>query len=645
MSRMPSSLFSLLLFCCLTGLNAKELPLQSFSQLPTVAKPDLSPNGQQIAFVQNYLDPETSVLTTVNLLSGAKKMLVQSDNEKIKLNWFRWANEQTIIVSVRYASKQRGVAFTETRLLAFDVQGDDTNQRNLIRHSGVSGPSHISQFQDNVVSFLPDDPDHILVAIDLDVANLPSVYKLNINNKRKTRIEKGKMEVRDWMADQQGNLRLGVALNYESGEASIRYRLAGQDDWLTMFAHNALQDSGIKPLGFANNPNILYYRAYKDDKLTLYKIDLVTQESSLVFDDADYDVDGSLIYSVSRKEVIGIRHAQADGGRVYWDEADQKLQRAIDAAMSDTDNYLVDYSDDENTYLLYTENNFTPGAFYLGQRKEKSLTLLFEQYPLLLPDVLSPHKLVTYTTRDGTEIEGYLTVPKGTKTPIATILHPHGGPGAREYGGFDYWTSFFANRGYAVFRPNFRGSSGYGKQFAESQMQGWGLTMQDDLTDAAQWLIEQQIADPKRLCIVGASYGGYAAAMAAVKTPDLFACAVSFAGVMDLDMLVSKSRYFLNKKFVRQQIGEDDDDLEARSPYYNAAKITIPLLLLHGEDDRVVDVRQSREMYDELRDLGKPVRYVEFENGDHFLSIQRNRHLAFAEMETFLQKYLGPSMQ
>ncbi|NCT48715.1 MAG: S9 family peptidase, partial [Paraglaciecola sp.] len=216
MSRMPSSLFSLLLFCCLTGLNAKELPLQSFSQLPTVAKPDLSPNGQQIAFVQNYLDPETSVLTTVNLLSGAKKMLVQSDNEKIKLNWFRWANEQTIIVSVRYASKQRGVAFTETRLLAFDVQGDDTNQRNLIRHSGVSGPSHISQFQDNVVSFLPDDPDHILVAIDLDVANLPSVYKLNINNKRKTRIEKGKMEVRDWMADQQGNLRLGVALNYES---------------------------------------------------------------------------------------------------------------------------------------------------------------------------------------------------------------------------------------------------------------------------------------------------------------------------------------------------------------------------------------------------------------------------------------------
>jgi dipeptidyl aminopeptidase/acylaminoacyl peptidase len=295
--------------------------------------------------------------------------------------------------------------------------------------------------------------------------------------------------------------------------------------------------------------------------------------------------------------------------------------------------------------LLYTENDFTPGAFYLGNRQEKSLSLLFEQYPLLQPEVLSPHKLVTYTTRDGSEIEGYLTVPKGTTMPIATILHPHGGPGAREYGGFDYWTSFFVNRGYAVFRPNFRGSSGYGRQFAESQMQGWGLTMQDDLTDAAQWLIKQNIADPKRMCIVGASYGGYAAAMAAVKTPDLFACAVSFAGVMDLDLLVSKSRYFLNKKFVRQQIGEDGDDLEARSPYYNAAKITIPMLLLHGEDDRVVDVKQSREMYDELRDLDKPVRYVELENGDHFLSIQRNRHLAFAEMEAFLKKHLGLNSQ
>lgn len=620
---------------------AKELPITSFSQLPSISNPNLSPNGQQIAQIENYLEPELSVLSTLNLATGEKKYLVKSDNEKVKINWFTWANEKTLIVSVRFASKIRTVSFTETRLLAIDIDGKEVEQRNLIRPKDSRDSKHISQFQDNVISFLPDDPEHILVAIDLDKANLPSVYKLNVNNKKLQRLEKGKMEVRDWMADRQGNLRLGEALDYDSGEASIRYTNLGDDTWHKMFEHNALEEPGVKPLGFAKDPNILYYRAYQDDKLALYKMELKSQQSTLVFADPDYDVDGSLIYSRQSNDVIGIRHANAKGGRIYWDENFSDFQKALDTAMPDTSNYLVDFSDDENTYLLYSENDSTPGAYFLGDRKEKSLSVLFKQYPLLLPDVLSSHKLVTYTTRDGTKIEGYLSLPPNTSGPIATILHPHGGPGAREYDGFDYWTSFFNNRGYAVFRPNFRGSSGYGKQFADSQMKGWGLTMQDDLTDAAQWLVAEKITDPQRMCIVGASYGGYAAAMAAVKTPDLFKCAISFAGVMDLEDIVSKSRHFLNKKFIRKQLGEDDDDLEARSPYYQANKIKIPILLLHGEKDRVVDVRQSREMADELADLGKDVTYVELENGDHYLSIQRNRHRVFQEMETFLKKHLG----
>lgn len=619
---------------------SQELPFANFSQLPSVSDVNLSPSGEQIAVIENYLEPEISILTTYNLNTGNKKFLVKSDNEEVKINWFTWANEKTLIVSVRYASKVRTVSFSETRLLAVDVDGEEAEQRNLIKPRRTDG-NHVSQFQDNVISFLPNDPDHILVAVDLDTVNMPSVYKLNINNRKLSRLERGKMDVRDWMADRQGNVRIGEALDYKTGEASIRYTNAGDDTWLQMFEHNALEEPGITPLGFANDPNILYYRAYKGDLLALYKIDLRAQKSTLVFEDPNYDVDGSLIYSRLSNDVIGIRHANAEGGRIYWDDSYAQFQKALDSAMPDTSNYLVDFSDDENIYLLYNENDFTPGAYFLGNRQERSIHLLFEQYPLLPPETLIRHELVTYTTRDGSAIEGYLSRPPNTTGPIATILHPHGGPGAREYDGFDYWTSFFINRGYAVFRPNFRGSSGYGKQFADSQMQGWGLTMQDDLTDAAQWLVEQKIADPQRMCIVGASYGGYAAAMAAAKTPDLFQCAVSFAGVMDLEQLVSDSRHYTNKKFVRKQIGTDDDDLEARSPYYQASKIKIPMLLLHGDKDRVVDVRQSREMADELEDLGKTVRYVELENGDHYLSIQRNRHRVFQEMDAFLKTYLG----
>jgi dipeptidyl aminopeptidase/acylaminoacyl peptidase len=627
------------LFFLSKSLFSTEIALSSFSQLPSVSGLDLSPNGSQIAFIQNYADPQISVLTTLNLVSGDQKLLVKSDNEDVKINWFRWANEKTLIVSVRFASKVRTVAYKETRLLAIDVDGKDVKQRNLIR-AGVSD-DHVSQFQDDVVSFLPNDPEHILIAIDLDVPNLPSVYKLNIYTRRKSRIEKGKMDVRDWMADRQGNLRLGQALDYNSGEASIRIKIGDDDTWQSMFKYNALEEPGITPLGFAKDPNVLYFRAYKEDKLVLFKINLVSKETSLVFEDPDYDFDGSLIYSRKTNDVIGIRHSNSDGGRIYWDEDYAKFQKAIDVAMPETSNYLVDFSDDENIYTIYAENDLTPGAYFLGNRKERAINLAFKQYPSISSEGLSEHSLHTYTARDGTPIEGYLSLPKNTTGPIATILHPHGGPGAREYDGFDYWTSYFVSRGYAVFRPNFRGSTGYGRQFAESQMQAWGLSMQDDLSDAAHWLVEQKIADPNRMCIVGASYGGYAAMMAAVKTPDLFQCAVSFAGVMDLDRLVRGSRHFLHKKFVKKQIGEDDDDLEARSPYYQAKQIKIPVLLLHGEDDRVVDVKQSREMADELEDLGKEFKYVELENGDHYLSIQRNRHRVFSEMDDFLKKHLG----
>ena len=623
-------------------IHAKELPVESFSQLPSSVRPNLSPNGTKIAYVKNFQKPEIAVLVTIDLVTGKQKFVVKSDNEESKINWFTWANEKTLIVSIRFAGKRYRTDTTETRLVAIDIDGEEAVQRQLIRPKrGAISDNHVSQFQDNVVSFLPDDPEHILIALDLDVANMPSVYKLNINTGKKSRVIKGKMSIRDWIADRQGNLRLGEALSYKTGEASMRIRIGDDDSWHKMFKYNALEEPGITPLGFAKDPNILYYRAYKGDKKALYKIDLQSQKSEVVFEDPDYDVDGSLIYSRKTNDVVGIYHSNSQNGRIYWDESINKFYQSINKALPDSDNYLVDFSQDENIYLLYTENDFTPGQYYLGDRKGKTVAGILEQYPALVPEVLTEHKFVTYTARDGTELEGYLTLPLNADGPVPTILHPHGGPGARENDGFDYWTSFFANRGYAVFRPNFRGSTGYGYAFAQSQMKGWGLTMQDDLTDAANWLVEQEIATPNRMCIVGASYGGYAAAMAAVKTPDLFQCAISFAGVTNLKQLVSRSRRYTNSKFVKNQIGDDSDDLKARSPYYQAENVKIPMLFLHGEDDRVVDVEQSRMMVDELQDLDKPVEYIEFESGDHYLSIQKNRHAAFKAMDVFLKKHLA----
>jgi dipeptidyl aminopeptidase/acylaminoacyl peptidase len=291
---------------------------------------------------------------------------------------------------------------------------------------------------------------------------------------------------------------------------------------------------------------------------------------------------------------------------------------------------------------VYTESDHIPGSYFLGFRNEKELIFLFNQYPELAAFTEKiEHRLIKYKARDGAKIEGYLSLPPDMKAPFPLIVHPHGGPESRDFGGFDYWTSFFVNLGYAVFRPNFRGSSGYGYSFARSQMQAWGLSMQDDITDGVHRLIRDNIVDKEKICIVGASYGGYAAAMGAIKTPELFKCAISFAGVMNLKELVHDYRNSYFRIQIEKQLGEDSDDLKARSPYYLAEKVNIPILLAHGEDDRRVKIEQSQEMFEELQELGKDVSYLELKHGDHYLSVQKNRHQLFTAMEKFLTTHLS----
>ncbi|MDO6566815.1 prolyl oligopeptidase family serine peptidase [Alteromonas sp. 1_MG-2023] len=615
------------------------LPYTVFSSLPAYRTPALSPKGDKIAFVKNINEPdELSVFATYDLTTHKMHYLIHSDNEKVKINWYRWVNNERLVLSARYESRRGNTRVYDTRLLAmdYDAQGESPltvlDWRRLKRRA--ADPSRVPQFQDNVVDWLPDDPDHILMSVDVETFALPSVYKVNINNGKTSRIERGKRSIREWIIDRQHNVRIGITLDYESGERHVLLKKE-EGGWRTLFSYNAMNEKGEEPIGFGLDPNILYYRGYKGDYKALYTLDLTTNESTEILADEGYDVNGSLIYSAMTNDAIGIRH----DGRHYWDERYVALQNGLDEALVDYDNTLVSFSRDEKTYIVYSESDTMPGAYFIGNRDKGSLDFLFEQYPQIEEGMLTEHELVSYTARDDTKIEAYLTLPKG-EGPFPTIIHPHGGPGARDFSGFDYWTSYFTNKGYAVLRPNFRGSQGYGFDFAQSQMKSWGLSMQDDITDAAKWMVEQGYSTEDNMCIVGASYGGYAALMATVKTPELFQCAVSFAGVSSLKHIVIHARRFVNSDLVKEQIGDDFDDLKARSPYYNAKGITTPILMLHGEEDRVVRPMQSRYMADELDDLDKTFKYVELDSGDHYLSIQGNRHRFFAEMDAFLDKYL-----
>jgi len=622
-----------------TDLASNLLPTEYFSRLPNYRTPRLSPDGRKIAVIHNVQEKGIAVLITRDMKAKEQKHLLASDNEKVRVNWFQWVNNDTLVVSVLFGGTRFGVETMETRLIAVDVSGQEKVLRPLIKPRRVAAnQKHYSQFQDQVIDILPNDHDHILMAIDLDKQNEPSVYRLDVYSKKMKRVERPTRKIRNWITDQQGRIRAGQRINYKTGQAGVLVREPEKKNWIVLFTFNALEEPVIEAVGFDLDPNVFYYKRYNNDKKALYKVNLVDMKHELVFSDPNYDVDGALIYSPRDRHVIGIDHVD---GKIYWDEKYQAFQDALDKALPDKHNSIVSTSNDEVSYILHTQNDYTAGSYYLGNRVDKNLIPLFSQYPELPVDQFTPHQLVSYTARDGTDIEGYLTVPSDRKGPIATILFPHGGPGLRETGGFDYWTSFFSSRGYAVFRPNFRGSSGYGYEFAASQMGAWGLSMQDDLTDATRWLIEQGVADPDRICIVGGSYGGYAALMGLARTPDLFKCGVSFAGVSSLRELVIRGRDFLNSKFVNQQIGTNRKDLEARSPLNLADRISSPLLLVHGKKDRIVDVEQSRLMAKALEKEGKEFSYVEFETGNHHLAIQRHRHEFFRLLEDFLAEHLA----
>lgn len=635
--------FALILLIFNFSAVADTLPKEAFSKLPQFYSVALSPEGNRVAMVRNASEGDLAALMVLDLETNKNYYLIKADNKKVKIKWYKWANNEDLLVSARYENSDAGVKYFETRLyvIPYNAQGGKPKQvvnwRNIKRYQ--ESANYVPQFQDDVIDMLPDEPNHILMAIDISRPHEKSVFKVNIKRGKLSRIIKGKKRIRDWITDQQGNVRIGTAYNYDNGDTQIFLR-DKNDNYEELYAYNSVTDKPVSIAGFALDPNILYIHKYLDDRLALFKVDLTTKEEVLVLSDEKYDVDGSLIYSPLTRDAIGVGHANMPNGRFYWDDRYKVLQDGLNGLFEGQQNSLTSFSQNEDVYLLYSESDTQPGRYFIGNQKKVTLSLLFSQYPSVKAEHLSPHKKITFKARDNTDIEAYLTLPLAGEAPFPTVIFPHGGPSGREYAGFDYWTSYFSTRGYAVLRPNFRGSSGYGYSFSQAQMKGWGLAMQDDVADGTEWMISQGLANKNKICIVGASYGGFAALAATVKSPNLYQCAVSFAGVSDLNRLLYREKKFLGGDLLKNQLGDESADRKRRSPINYVESIRTPILLVHGKEDRVVHYEQSYLMADELEDANKAVKYVELPYGNHFLSIQSNRMKLFEEMDTFLSKYL-----
>ncbi|GGE81278.1 peptidase S9 [Pseudoalteromonas gelatinilytica] len=616
-----------------------QLPVESFASLRAFSQVKFSPNGKNLSFIRN-VNGEL-VLMVYNRETKQADSIIRSDNHTIFFDWYEWANDEVLLLGARYIQRQLGgPKYSSTRMYAYNI--NDKGKAKLANKPNYNRDERQPQFGDQVISFLPNDKDKILVQGDFDVANAPGVYELDLNTLRKKKIQRSRNKVIAWTADRQGNVR--IALKMDEDEFEYILYDEDRDNRKTLFKYKAFSPDVVTILGFDKDPNILYFKALKDGYDALYKMDLATMKKELVFSDDNYDFDGSIFYSPLTGEVAGFTHSHLEDGIRYWNDDLNKLYTALRGVLpaDKFDIDIIDTSKDQRQYVVYLTSDDSTGTYLLGNRDTNELTVFASAFPDIDDTVYTGKKRISYKARDGLTIEGYLTLPVGYKEgdKLPTIVFPHGGPMARDYAGFDYWTALLAYNGYAVLQPNFRGSSGYGHEFEMAAVQGYGNEMQDDLQDAANWLVEEGIANKDKICIGGASYGGYAALMAVVKHPETFKCAASFAGVTDLERIVSKARHFTNKEIVRKQFGTDSDKLEKVSPVNFAKQINRPVLLVHGSDDNVVPVYHSREMDDELKDEGKDVTYIELEDGDHYLSHQPYRIKTLKAFLEFFDKNL-----
>lgn len=637
-----------LLTCCLipTQLHAattshQPLPLEVFYNDAMIEDIELSPDGTHLLALKNF--GGDTVVMVVELASGKTIYPAKTDNKEFKFNWVSWANNDRLLMSLRFDSRApNGVKYSQTRLLATDAKKQG-KMITLVKPDEDAPYNHVSQYQDNVISYLPDDPEHVLISVDREMAHHQTVYKANVYSGRLTRVKKHSGSVRSWYADRQGNVRIGE--HYDDKKGKFTYKILDQatNKWIVAWEYKVFDEPSIGIAGFGSNPNELYIFADHEGRQALFKTDLSQPgfPRELMLSHENYDVRGRLIYSRAHKEVVGLYYNDGSSRSVFWNKEFQAFQGGLDKALPDTSNYIVNMSEDARKYVLYTTNATNPGTYLYGDRDAKTLSPLAAAYPELTEDVLIEKQSRHYKARDGLELEGFLSLPKTfANKPTATIILPHGGPMSEDGKSFDMFSTFMANRGYVVFQPNFRGSSGYGHDFMMQAVGGMGLEMQDDLEDAVKYLIDEKIADPKKVCIVGASYGGYAALMGATKTPDLFQCAISFAGMSDLIKMSNNFRYFTNKNAARKQFGEDKNQLKETSPVRMAEKVKIPILLIHGDDDVVVPVEQSRVMARALKKHGKPHEYIELEEGTHHLDYLPHRQQTFEAMEKFLQTHL-----
>jgi dipeptidyl aminopeptidase/acylaminoacyl peptidase len=453
----------------------------------------------------------------------------------------------------------------------------------------------------------------------------------------------------DWIMDGHGHVVARVT--HTEHPLIDHLNINNNDSWKEIAHYDASGDGGAGFVGLNAAGTALVRFAYSDksDKVELLEVSKTDASEKTIYANPQFDVSEALTDPWTGR-AIGYVYIDDKPEYVFLDPKMQAMETGLQVSFPGLIVRPVSWDVAVDKVIFSVSGPRSPEAFYLLDRTTHQATPITHTYPELTAADLGEERPYPYTARDGVPISAYLTLPPGKPLKnLPAVIFPHGGPVARDEIGYDYMAQFFANRGYVVLQPNFRGSSGYGHKFTQAGYGQWGLKMQDDITDGVKKLIADGIADPKRICIVGASYGGYAALAGAAFTPDLYACAISWAGISDVGALMrdESDEYGHNSSVMSQwklfagDRFKDAARIQSVSPLYSVSRIKCPILLMHGTKDTTVPLNQSQLMRDALESAGKPVEYIAIEGDTHYLETASTRTRFFKEAEAFLAKYIG----
>ncbi len=605
-----------------------------FGAREAIGNASLSPDGTKIAFIGPGAGQATTLYAMDTTKETAPHVVIKTSGDPERLYRCLWVSNDRLACDAGGYQEYNGEIYGFSSAIA--VNADGSNIRLLSKKRGENalyadfrGGSVIDYVPDadGIVlmtrSYVPEAKIGSLVEKTLQGVGVDRIDTRNLDTKR---VETPRTDAVEYITDGNGNVRIAGyskanAAGYSKGEINYSYRLKDSRDWKALSVLDMTNETGFNPYVVDPAKDIVYGFNKIGGRKALVSISLADQalKQEVVVSRPDVDVDG-LIQIGKRRRVVGASYATERRASVYFDPELKRLAASLGKALPNQPLIeFVDASIDESKLLLWAGGDTSPGTYYLFDKAAKKLQPVMPSRPELAGVKLATVQPVSYPAGDGTSIPGYLTLPPGsTGKNLPTIVMPHGGPSARDEWGFDWLAQYYANRGFAVLQPNYRGSSGYGDSwYQQNGFKSWRTAI-GDVNDAGHWLAKTGVADPKKLFIVGWSYGGYAALQSAVMEPGLFRAVVAVAPVTDLELTKAAYRNFTNRRITEDFIGSGPHIKEG-SPAQNAAKISVPVLMFHGVLDRNVRIAQSRLMAKQLRSAGKQVELVEYPKLEHSL--------------------------